>query len=353
MHEHQFRKELELRSDQTRTVQENILPDCLTVDRSNEGLSAGASDHPEERKDTQSDQSQDTNQEYVLLTQLVRSGLHMLKPRKMIEICTYTMNMSKAAQQSKTGSWIALTPISIETGFDLLTVMGRLKAENYLRREKPDLIIGEWMCGPFSQFQNINMAKGPEWMTKILELRKAHMKVSAWIARQERWQRLENKGHWIGEQPARCGSWNLKCLQEMQEENYNTYFDMCSVGLTCPKTEFLMRKRTKLNHTSSILHEFFEEFRQCSQDHQHQQIEGHTRYINENGEWRTISRGVFAGWYTPQFCSDVIACFEEEFARQDDVLKAKKARRVHFCLAPDVAAVHTSGATKSTKVRGA
>jgi hypothetical protein len=105
--------------------------------------------------------------------------------------------------------------------------MGRLKAEDYLRREKPDLIIGEWMCGPFSQFQNINMAKGPDWMSKILELRKAHMKVSAWIARQERWQRLENKGHWIGEQPARCGSWNLKCLQEMQEENYNTYFDMC------------------------------------------------------------------------------------------------------------------------------
>jgi hypothetical protein len=96
---------------------------------------------------------------------------------------------------------------------------------------------------------------------KILDLRKAHKKVSAWIARQEQWQRLVNKGHWIGEQPARCGSWNLQCLQEMQEENYNTDFDMCSVGLTCPETEFLMRKRTKLNHTSSILHEFFEEFR--------------------------------------------------------------------------------------------
>jgi hypothetical protein len=54
MHEQQFRKELELRSDQTRTVQENILPDCLTVDRSREGLSAGdAVDHPEEKRDTE------------------------------------------------------------------------------------------------------------------------------------------------------------------------------------------------------------------------------------------------------------------------------------------------------------
>ena len=136
-HEQQFKKELELRSDQPKIVQENILPDCLTVDRSREGLSAGdAVDHPVEKKDTQSYPSQsDTTQEYVLLTQLVRSGLPMLKTRKLIEICTYTMNMSKAAQQSKTGSWIALTPISIETGFDLLTCMGRLKAENYLRRE--------------------------------------------------------------------------------------------------------------------------------------------------------------------------------------------------------------------------
>ena len=94
------------------------------------------------------------------------------------------MNMSKAAQQSKTGSWIALTPISIETGFGLLTSTGRLKEENYLRRETPDLIIGEWMCGPFSQFQNINMARNPELRNKILELRKAHMKVSACIGRQ-------------------------------------------------------------------------------------------------------------------------------------------------------------------------
>jgi hypothetical protein len=263
------------------------------------------------------------------------------------------MNMSKAAQQSKTGSWIALTPISIETGFDLLTTMGRLKAENYLRREKPDLIIGEWMCGPFSQFQNINMAKSPEMRNKIIDLRKAHKKVSAWIARQEQWQRLVNKGHWIGEQPARCGSWNLQCLQEMQEESYNTDFDMCSVGLTCPETEFLMRKRTKLNHTSSILHEFFEEFRQCSKDHQHQSIEGHTRYLNERGEWRTISRGVFAGWYTPQFCSDVISCFEEEFAKQDQVDQTKRTRKVHFSFVPDVAAVHTTGSSKSIPIRGA
>ena len=73
-HEQQFRKELELRSDQPKTVQENILPDCLTVDRSREGLSAvDTVGHPEGKKDTQSDQSQsDPTQDYVLLTQFVQ-----------------------------------------------------------------------------------------------------------------------------------------------------------------------------------------------------------------------------------------------------------------------------------------
>ena len=108
------------------------------------------------------------------LVQFSRSDLPMRKQRKIIEICTFTMNMSKEAQNSKTGNWKILTPISIETGFDLLTAEGRLKAENYLKREKPDLIIGEWMCGPFSQFQSINMARSPELRDKILALQTAH-----------------------------------------------------------------------------------------------------------------------------------------------------------------------------------
>jgi len=199
--EQQFKKELELRSDSSRPGMEVKLPDCLAAGGPNENLSVHTPvDNPEENVDTPSHPEDPTqSNKDVFLVQLTRSGLPMVKQRKLIEICTYTMNMSKAAQQSKTGSWIALTPISIETGFDLLTTMGRLKAENYLRREKPDLIIGEWMCGPFSQFQNINMAKSPEMRNKILDLRKAHKKVSAWIARQEQWQRLVNKGHWIGE----------------------------------------------------------------------------------------------------------------------------------------------------------
>ena len=40
-------------------------------------------------------------------------------------------------------NWHAMTPISIEHGFDLLTDKGRREGEEYIRKEKPDLIVAE------------------------------------------------------------------------------------------------------------------------------------------------------------------------------------------------------------------
>ena len=145
--------------------------------------------------------------------------------RTIVEICSFTLAMTSAALGSATGNWQAITPISIEQGYDLLTDAGRKNAEAYLRREKPDLIVAEWMCDPFSSMQNINIAKGGLTAEKILEKRKALAKLIEWIARQERRQRTRNC-HWLGEQPERCGSWDLSATQEMQRENWNTVFDV-------------------------------------------------------------------------------------------------------------------------------
>ena len=76
--------------------------------------------------------------------------------------------------------------------------------------------------------QNINLSKGGDLRNRILHAQREHAKVSAWIAKIERWQRKVNKGMWVGEQPKACGSWNLRCTQEMQRENYNTCLDMCT-----------------------------------------------------------------------------------------------------------------------------
>ena len=74
--------------------------------------------------------------------------------RKLVEICTYTMMMTAAALSSTTQNWVAMTPISIEQGFDLLTPKGRDDAERYLKQEAPDLIIAEWMCDPWCSMQS-------------------------------------------------------------------------------------------------------------------------------------------------------------------------------------------------------
>ena len=158
------------------------------------------------------------------------------------------------------------------------------------------------------------MGKSEELKQRILQEQREHAKVSAWIARIERWQRTVNKGHWLGEQPDTCGSWILPCLQEMQRENLNTSFDMCTEGLQDPLNKLPYRKRTKLNHTSGILHHLMTTYRQCDASRQHQPIEQTNKYQDATGKWRTVNRSTFAGWYTIPFREDVIDSFSQEFA---------------------------------------
>ena len=129
-----------------------------------------------------------------------------------------------------------------------MTKSGRKKADKYLESEKPDLIVAEWMYSPFSSTQNFNLGKGGALRDRILKEQRKHKKVNIWIAEKEKWQREVNKGEWLGEQPATCGSWKFDCMQPMQRENYNTLFDMCSEELKDPMTKKAYRKRTKSLH---------------------------------------------------------------------------------------------------------
>ena len=92
----------------------------------------------------------------------------MQKVRKIMEIRTWTMMISTLALEMPNGKWQVCTPVSIEHGYDVLTESGRRKAEKYIHHEKPDLIVGEWMCSPFSSLQHINMSNGTELRNKIL-----------------------------------------------------------------------------------------------------------------------------------------------------------------------------------------
>ena len=89
-------------------------------------------------------------------TKVQWTSLPIRKARKVLEICTWTMMISTLALEHPNGRWEVCTPVSIEHDFDVLTPEGRRRREEYIYREKPDLIVGEWMCGPFSSPNHIN-----------------------------------------------------------------------------------------------------------------------------------------------------------------------------------------------------
>ena len=107
--------------------------------------------------------------------QWAKSGMRTV--RTILEICTWTMLISTVALEKDPQHWKVLTPVSIEHGFDVLTPDGRKRGEEYMYKHKPDLIVGEWMCSPYSSMQHINMAKSPELHNKILQEQREHAKV--------------------------------------------------------------------------------------------------------------------------------------------------------------------------------
>ena len=118
----------------------------------------------------------------------------MKKVRKVMDICTWTMMISSLAVERDPEHWKLCRPIKSETGYNLLTKSGRKKADKYLESEKPDLIVAEWMCSPFSSTQNFNLGKGGAVRERILQEQRKHKKVNIWIAEKEKWQREFNKG---------------------------------------------------------------------------------------------------------------------------------------------------------------
>ena len=96
----------------------------------------------------------------------------------------------------------------------------------------------------------------------------------------------------------------------MQTNNWNTYLDMCQVGLRDPYTKLPYRHRTKLVHNSYELHKALS--RLCPGHHSHEVTQGSTTLTLPDGATRSIDKTRFAGWYTPEFCNAVITPLERE-----------------------------------------
>ena len=99
-----------------------------------------------------------------LASELLESKAKGRRNCKMVEICTSTMQMTVTALKR---GWKSCSPITIETGFDLLTENGRKKGFLYLQQHLPDVIIAEWPCDPFCSWVKVNAGKGPEIAQKL------------------------------------------------------------------------------------------------------------------------------------------------------------------------------------------
>ncbi len=101
------------------------------------------------------------------------------KQGSIVQICANTARLSETAS---TRGW-KIFLITIETGFDLLTDRGRQLAWKRLVKGKPDVIVFEFMCDPWSVMQNVSLAKSEDFAAQLRAIRVRHLAMLRWISR--------------------------------------------------------------------------------------------------------------------------------------------------------------------------
>ena len=115
--------------------------------------------------------------------------------------------------------------------------------------------------------------------------------------------------HW--EQPQRSLMFKTPLLQQVMAHAWCAVFDMCEVGqLQDPVNHLLMKKGMQVITTSERMFRLLHG-RQCSRNHDHQQIEGSTVY-----EGKTVSRTSFSENYPRKFARQVVKVIQQIFPKE-------------------------------------
>ena len=97
---------------------------------------------------------------------------------KLIEICTWTENISKEAAVR---GWEAIPPISLESGCDLTTPSGRKMAMASLEKNRPDAVVIAWPCTVWANLQNSNI-RSEEYAEKLQQERMRQLSILRFVA---------------------------------------------------------------------------------------------------------------------------------------------------------------------------
>jgi len=251
----------------------------------------------------------------------------MRHPMRLMEIFTFTAMATAVASER---GWQTCNPVSLETGYDLLTHDGRTAAWRHIERENPDALVVAWPCDPWSSIQNLNRQRPDTWL-RILHRRTQHRALTKFAARCEKRQR-DNHKLFLGENPLGSAAWKLPEMKEMFRHCHEALPHMCAYGLRDPATQLYLRKATRIVTSSLKAAELLS--RRCPRDHYHRRIEGTTR----NKAGKRVNLSSVAGGYTRQFCEEMNKGFEHglahgtyasaEFAAQRRQHDADEAQRL-------------------------
>ena len=178
---------------------------------------------------------------------------------------------------------------------DLQSVSGRSYVFQQVLFRRPKSIWFSPTCGPWAGFSNLNGSKSLKAWDDLQQLRLKHLEQIALGIVLFRHQRMTGQ-HFHWEQPRNSLMFRLPYLQEVLHYLMAIDVDLCVAGdLKDPVNQLPIRKTLTILTTSELIVKALTGLR-CTGQHQHQQIEGQTRYQNQ-----TMNRSTFTEHYPRKF----------------------------------------------------
>ena len=131
--------------------------------------------------------------------------------------------------------------MDLTTGWDFRRKADRQRAEQYVQKEKPLLLIGSPMCTMFSSLQRFtqwNESKQQQWVEDRM-----HLRFVAGLYRQQ----MEFGRMFLHEHPAAATSWSLEEIRGVMNTKgvHIVVIDQCMFGLTTNKKGEMRHQRER------------------------------------------------------------------------------------------------------------
>eukprot|EP00438_Fugacium_kawagutii_P036583 Skav211980 [mRNA] locus=scaffold1330:227534:232974:- [translate_table: standard] len=213
---------------------------------------------------------------------------------KVLEVFGGSASVSLVAKD--TSEWIAIEPVDLVYGSDLLSRKEQIKVLRQIEDWEPDLVCLEPPCGPWSSLQSLN---DPEMVAF-----KRDVHFPFWTFCREVWVKQHRAGRLVLlEQPLRSAALKLACM-ESRPCVFKAVVDQCQFGLCDPMTKKFYKKGTSLDVNSEIFAAALMKQAKCTHSpEQHEAIEGRTLV---DGKW--VNRSLVAGTWTVQFARHILNC---------------------------------------------